>query len=319
MSSKRHFIRQLSAIALASATWASLASTGWAQNAPVLAVDLDPAQADRVRVDKAPSAIELIPQNYPFVTPGKLTVASIPNRLPYAVYALDAKTPIGAEPDVAQLVADSLGLELVLLTTAWADWPLGLSSGKYDAVIHNITITEERKDKFDFSSYRNDLLGFFVPLASTIESIRQPEDIAGLKVIVYSGTNQEKVLLNWIEQNKAKGLASTELQYHDDDAIRDLTLQSGRADVYFGPNATSAFQAARERKTRQVGSFSGGWPEHAEIGVATRKGAGLAPAVTEALNTQINNGNYAKVLSHWGLTAEAINESRTNPPGLPKK
>ncbi|MDR2127643.1 MAG: ABC transporter substrate-binding protein [Burkholderiaceae bacterium] len=317
MFTKRTFIQHLGVIALASAT---LALPCWSQQtAAPLQVDLSPAQAGRVRVGKVASAAALIPRGYPFVTPGKLTVASIPNRLPYAVYASDSKTPIGAEPDVAQLLADSLGLELVLVPTVWADWPLGLSSGKYDAVIHNITITEERKEKFDFSSYRADLLGFYVPLGSKIQKISNPEDIAGLRVIVFSGTNQEKVLLNWIGQNKAKGLADTELQYHDDDAIRDLALQAGRADAYFGPNATSAFQAARERKTRQVGTFSGGWPENAEIGVATRKGTGLAPAITAAFNAQIQNGNYGKVLARWGLTAEAVAASRTNPPGLPKK
>lgn len=52
--------------------------------------------------------------------------------------------------------------------------------------------------------------------------------------------------------------------------------------------------------------------------MTTRKGAGLAEAITQALNTQIRNGNYAKVLARWNLSAEAIEESRTNPPGLPK-
>ena len=56
----------------------------------------------------------------------------------------------------------------------------------------------------------------------------------------------------------------------------------------------------------------------AEIAVTTRKGAGLAEAITRALNTQIRNGNYAKALERWNLGAEAIEESRTNPPGLPK-
>ena len=64
--------------------------------------------------------------------------------------------------------------------------------------------------------------------------------------------------------------------------------------------------------------FSGGWPLSAEIAVTTRKGAGLADAATAALNAQIANGNYNKVLSRWGLLSEAIAESQTNPPGLPK-
>jgi polar amino acid transport system substrate-binding protein len=75
---------------------------------------------------------------------------------------------------------------------------------------------------------------------------------------------------------------------------------------------------ALDGKTRLVGVFSGGWPLTAEIAVATRKGSGLAEAVTAALNAQIANGNYTKTLDRWGLASEAVAESRTNPPGLPK-
>ncbi|RWX74963.1 ABC transporter substrate-binding protein [Neorhizobium lilium] len=280
--------------------------------------DLSPDQKSRVRVEKVDAAIKLIPAGYKFVTAGKLTVASVPGRLPFAAYATDNKTPVGSEPDVAQLVADSLGLQLELVPIAWADWPLGVVSGRFDAAIHNITVTEERKAKFDFSTYRNDLLGFYVPLNSKITSISKPEDVAGLKVIVSSGTNQEQILLRWIEANKAKGLPASEVQYYDDEAVLGVALQSGRADAYLGPNATSAFKAAKEKNTKLVGTFSGGWPETAEIAVATKKGSGLADAVTAAVNAQIANGNYAKALGRWNLSAEAVKESRTNPPGLPK-
>ncbi|CDZ40635.1 Cysteine ABC transport system periplasmic binding component [Neorhizobium galegae bv. officinalis] len=282
-------------------------------------VDLSPEQKGRVRAEKVEAAIKLIPAGYKFVTPGKLTVASVPGRLPFAAYATDNRTPVGSEPDIAQLVADGLGLQLELIPIAWADWPLGVVSGRFDAAIHNITVTEERKEKFDFSTYRNDLLGFYVPLNSKVASISKPEDVAGLKVIVSSGTNQEQILLRWIEANKAKGLPASEVQYHDDEAVLAVALQSGRADAYLGPNATSAFKAASEKTTKFVGGFSGGWPETAEIAVATKKGSGLADAVTVALNEQIKNGSYAKVLSRWNLSAEAVKEARTNPPGLPRK
>jgi polar amino acid transport system substrate-binding protein len=290
-----------------------LASVAQAQD-----IDLSPEQKDRVRAEKVDAAIKLLPADYKFTTQGKLTVASVPGSLPFAVYATDTKTSVGGEPDIAQLVADSLGLELELVPVAWADWPLGVASGRFDAVIHNVTVTEERKQKLDFSTYRADLLGFYVANDSKIESITKPEDVAGLKVIVGASTNQEQILVRWNEANVAKGLAATEIQYYDDDVVRNLALQSGRADAYLGPNAISAFQAARDKKTKLVGTFSGGWPVTAEIAVATRKGAGLADAITTALNAQIDNGNYAKALARWNLSAEAVKHSQTNPPGLPK-
>lgn len=288
---------------------------------PALAAgpDLSPEQTGRIRAEKVPEAIALIPKDYKFVTPGKLTVAHTAARLPFGTFATDNETVIGSEPDLAQLVADSLGLELESVGVAWADWPLGIVSGKYDAVVSNVTVTEERKEKYDFSTYRRDDLGFWVANASDIKEITQPEHVAGKKIIVGSGTNQEQILLRWIEENKAKGLPDTEVQYHDDDAVRELTLQSGRADAYLGPNVLAAFESQLQGTTRLVGNIPGGWPLTAEIAVVTRKDSGLADAVTAAVNAQIKNGNYQKYLARWNNTAEAISESRTNPPGLPKK
>ncbi len=281
-------------------------------------VDLSPEQKGRIRADKDPGAIQLIAKDAKFAKDGYLTVANANNRLPFGVFATDMKTLIGSEPDIIQLVADALGLKLNLVPVAWADWPLGVISGKYDAAVSNITVTEERKEKFDFSTYRKDQLGIFVPANSPIKAIIKPDDVAGLRVIVASGTNQEQILLRWIKENTAKGLKTTEVQYYDDDAVLYLALESGRADAYLGPNETLGFKAASDGKTRLVGTFSGGWPKFAEIAVLTRKGAGLADAITHATNTQIANGNYAKYLARWNLTTDAIEQSRTNPPGLPK-
>ena len=105
------------------------------------------------------------------------------------------------------------------MPTAWADWPLGLQSGKFDAVISNVTVTEERKEKFDFSTYRRDDLGFYVARTAEITSIKEPKDVAGLRIIVSSGTNQEKMLLEWDRQNVAAGLKPVEFQYYHDDTL----------------------------------------------------------------------------------------------------
>ena len=281
------------------------------------AIDLSPEQPGRPRAERDEAAIKLIGKDATFAKEGVFTVANAAGRFPFGGYATDTKTIVGAEPDIAQLVADALGRKLEIVPVAWADWPLGVASGKYDAVISNVTVTELRKEKFDFSTYRKDLLGFYVRKDNPV-IVKEPRDVAGLRIIVSSGTNQEQILLRWNEQNIKEGLKPVEVQYYDDDVVLYLALESGRADAYLGPNALLSFKAAQNGTTRLAGNFSGGWPVLAEIAVTTRKGAGLADAITHAVNTQIKNGSYAKALARWNLSAEAIEESRTNPPGLPK-
>ncbi len=278
--------------------------------------DLNPAQPDRPRAQKLDEAVRLA-KDFKFLKEGVLVVGTTVGRLPLAAYATDTKTPVGNAPDIAQLVADSLGRKLELVPTNWADWPLGLQAGKFDVVVSNVTVTEERKEKFDFSTYRNDQLGIYVKSDSKIGAIKEPKDIAGLRIIVSASTNQEQILLRWNKQNIAAGLKPVELQYYDDDVVQRLAIQSGRADAYVGPNALAAYEA-RDGKTRLAGLVSGGWPLDAEIAVTSRKGSGIAEAITLGLNAQIKNGNYAKALSRWNLSSEATSVARTNPPGLPK-
>ncbi len=287
-------------------------------NAYAAEFDLSPEQPSRLKAEANPAAIAAIPADFKFASEGKFTVAVSPWDPPIATYATDGATVVGVDPDLASLIADSLGLELNLVATAWADWPLGVSSGKYDAVISNVTVTEERKEKFDFSSYRQDVLGFYVRNDSAIQSISEPKDIAGLKVITGSGTNQEKIILEWDRLNREAGLTPVEIQYYDDTAAATLAIQSGRADVEFNPNPTLSYSSAVTGDTRLVGVQSGGWPVKAEIAATTRKDSGLADALTTAINGLIENGLYAQTLERWNVSAEAVEQSQTNPPGLPK-
>ncbi|MGF9664176.1 ABC transporter substrate-binding protein [Arthrobacter crystallopoietes] len=277
------------------------------------AFNLSPEQ-DRFSSDVSAEAKALVPQEVS--ADGKLTVAVSPFAAPLALYATDNKTPVGNEVDIAYALAESLGLEAQIVPVAWADWPLGVESGKYEAVLSNVTVTEERKQKFDFASYRNDLLGFYAKSDSAIAEIKEAKDVAGLRVIVGSGTNQEKILLDWDAENKKNGLEAVEFQYYDDDSASTLAIQSGRADVYFGPNATGAYKAKADGKTKLVGLVDGGWPKKANIAVTTKKGNGLAEAAEAGLDHLIGNGVYAKILDRWGLETEAIPDSELNPPGL---
>jgi len=285
-----------------------------------LQISTSPEQ-DRVRSTESPDAIALLPAA--IAERGVLKVAtSASGSAPLTFLADDEKTPIGNETDIAQLVADALGLELRLEVRAWADWPLALQSQDVDAVISNVTVTEERKELYDFSSYRNDQLGWIVGAEGDVEAITEPADIAGLKVAVGSGTNQEKILLAWNEENIANGLdpiKDGEPDYFDNLADALLALQSGRLDAYVGPNASLAFTAASSPQDfRIAGTLNGGWPLTAQIAVATLKGVDLAPAVTAALAHVFDDGTYLEVLERWGLEGEAIDTPETNPPGLPK-
>ncbi|MGN7199606.1 ABC transporter substrate-binding protein [Arthrobacter sp. SAFR-044] len=295
---------------------AATAPSSSATNSVGKTFNLSPEQ-DRFKVSADPAAAALVPEA--IKADGKLTVVTTGGAAPLSLFATDNKTLIGSEVDIAYAVGESLGLQVEVLPVAWADWPLGIESSKYEAVLSNVTVTEARKEKFDFATYRNDLLGFYAKSDSGIGGIKEAKDVAGKRIIVGSGTNQEAILVRWDEENRKNGLAAVQFQYYDDDSASSLALQSGRADLTFGPNAAAAYKAAQDGKTKQVGTLEGGWPLKAEIAFTTKKGNGLAVAAQAALNHLIDDGTYARILDRWGLSSEAIEKSELNPAGLPKK
>lgn len=269
--------------------------------------------------DEVPEAIAALKASgFTPVEPGKLTVATSVYLPPLGYQPEGSKEPAGTEPNFGKLIADGLGLEYNPKVVAWADWPLGVQSGKYDLITSNVTVTEERKELYDFASYRNDLLGFYVKKDSKITSIKSSADISGLKIIVGSGTNQESVLLAWNKELEKAGEKPAELVYYDDNAAGVLAIQSGRADATLGPNATAAWSAKETGDTKLVGTLSGGWPLTAQIAAGTKKGNGLIEPVNIVLNKLIEDGTYDELLKEWGLESEGIEKSEINPPGLPK-
>lgn len=264
-------------------------------------------------VTRDDNAVSKIPPNYCFVEPGVLTVAiSALNSPPLALLASDNRTRIGSDPDIARLLAGSLGLKLKLVPTAWEDWPLGIASGRYDVALINIAVTEKRKEKFDFATYRVDSLAFSVKSTSEITRISNAQDLSGRKVIVGSGTNQERILLGWNAENEAAGRQPALPVYLTDDASGNLYIQSGRADIFFGPQSVASYKAALNGKTKVVGLG----PKKAWVATTTKKGNGLVYALQAALNGAIARGEYQQVLARWGEQGEEVRQSEVNPPGI---
>jgi polar amino acid transport system substrate-binding protein len=275
------------------------------------------AQQNRVRASKVDAIANLVPPDVR--AKSKLVVAVDGTGSPPLTFrADDNRTEIGVEPDIAQLVADVLGLQLDLEPTSWENIFLGIDSGQYGVGFSNITVTEERKQKYDFATYRTDTIAFEAKKDSPITSVQGPKDIAGKTIAVTSGTNQEKILLHWDAENRAAGLAPVKLQYYQNSSDYYLALRSGRIDLYVGPNPSLTYHVATANETKIVGTVSGGETVPAQIAAMTKKDNGLVEALNKALNNEIANGQYAQVLGRWHLDNEGLKTSEVNPPGLPK-
>ena len=313
-----------SAVALAACSGAAEASSSAAATAPAAAaaaaagVNTSPEQ-NRVTVTKDDKAAALLPKA--IRDRGTITAANAGaggGTPPLVFTADDDKTVIGVEVDLAHLFADKLGLKVETPATTWENVFLGIDSGRYDVALSNVTVTEERKEKYDFATYRKDDLAFEAPKGGTWK-VDSGKDIAGKTIAVGSGTNQEKILVDWNEANIKAGLPAATIKYFQSQTDYYLALSSHRIDAYFGPNPSVAYHVATGGQTEAIGHFSGaGDTLQGLIAVLTKKGSGLAAPYAAAINSAIADGSYAKVLQRWNLGTEGLEKSEVNPPGLPK-
>ncbi|TCU45412.1 ABC transporter substrate-binding protein [Curtobacterium sp. PhB146] len=240
---------------------------------------------------------------------------------PLAFTGDDQKTLTGSEPDLGRLVAAKLGLEAQVQNATWDNLFVGIDGGKYDAGFSNITVTEQRKEKYDFASYRQDNLALQVPEDSSLTFDGDPSVLAGKTVAVSSGTNQELILLGW-KADLAKQGKTISIKYYPDGNAVKLALDSGKIDAYFGPNPTVAYQntlsADGANPTKTAGTFSGaGGDLQGLIAATTKKDSGLAEPIADAIDELIDDGTYAKWLKSYNLSNEAVEHSEVNPEGLP--
>ncbi|TCJ90148.1 ABC transporter substrate-binding protein [Nocardia alba] len=279
--------------------------------------DLSPGQQSRVRAAKVAAIAAEVPQA--IRDRGTLVVTgpagSVP---PLRFYATDDRTVVGSEVDFATLVADILGLKLDIQVADWSQNFVRVDSGEVDAFISNVTVTEERKEKYDFATYRTDTVALEVPKDSTL-TYTDRKSLAGKRIGIGAGTNQEQLLVSWNEKNVAEGLPPVDIAYYQQSTDYYLALASKRIDGYIGPNPAAVYHSATS-DGKIIATFSGAGEQlQGEIAALTKKNNGLIGPIHKALQHAIADGSYQKVLDRWGLASEKVTESRINPPGLPKK
>ncbi|MCX5205279.1 ABC transporter substrate-binding protein [Streptomyces sp. NBC_00237] len=280
------------------------------------------AKETEIKVDEVKSISAKLPKK--IADSGKLAVGvgALPAGFPpLSFVGEDQKTLTGVEPDLSRLIGAVLGVEVEIKNSTWENMFVGVDSGKVDVAVSNITVTEERKKKYEFASYRKDNLSFEVQKSSTWNFNDDYRNLAGRTVAVSNGTNQEKIILEW-KAKLAKEGKQLNVKYFQDLNATFLALSSGKIDAYFGPNPAVSYHVASTAKspkpTRSAGSFSGaGGTLQGLIAATAKKGSGLAGPLAEAINHLIKNGQYPKTLAAWNLSNEALTTSRIDPPGLP--
>ena len=164
-----------------------------------------------------------------------------------------------------------------------------LDSGDIDCVLATFTITEERKESWDFSTpYYTDHVTVLVEDSSNIVSL---EDLIGKTVGVSSGSTSARSLVEaMIEKNvitgegfnvdtfdPARWIEGVKFQQYDDYPTISMALSAGQVDAFCVDKSILSIYHTIGRSYIEE-EFA---PQ--EYGVTTRKGSGLSQVVDDLI------------------------------------
>jgi ABC-type amino acid transport substrate-binding protein len=117
---------------------------------------------------------------------GTLRVAYMPDRLPFA-YRNSGGIAVGYDIDLAQRLAESLGVTLELVRIDWPEIVTGLNEGRLDLAVGGISITPTRAQEVTFSNpYFDHSVGFVLPdhMRDNFTKLETIQAIPDLEILV---------------------------------------------------------------------------------------------------------------------------------------
>ena len=193
----------------------------------------------------------------------------------------------GFDVDISNEIAERLGVEANFIATKWDGLIGGLKADKFDIIISQMTVTEERKKSVDFTDPYV-ISGSVLITREETNDITKLEDIKGKNVGVGGGTTFEEVA------NSVDG-AEVKLYKAVGDYIQDLTNK--RLDVIINDQLLISYNIKEQNLPIKISSDI---LNKDEIGMAVNKGnEDFIEQVNKALSEMKEDGTYTEIYKKW--------------------
>ncbi|MDE6260456.1 MAG: transporter substrate-binding domain-containing protein [Oscillospiraceae bacterium] len=195
-------------------------------------------------------------------------------------YHDESDTLVGYDVEIAQAIADKLGVKATFAEGEWSGLLAGLDSGRYDIMVNGVDIDEDRKLKYDFSTpYAYNRTAVIV--SGDNEDIHSMEDLDG---------KQTANTLSSTYANVAESYGAEVIGV--DDFIQTIELlHSGRIDATLNAEVSYYdYLAQHPEDTIKIACID---PATTQVAIPLRKGeesAALLTAINEALAELAEDG-----------------------------
>ena len=202
---------------------------------------------------------------------GKIVVCTDAAWAPFE-YIGEGGEPAGIDIEIANAIAEELGVELEVSNIAFDTIPTALTNGDADLALACITITDERKEQMAFTDPYTTVMQYIVVTADS--EIATMDDLAGKMIGTHLGTTGDFLVSDEIDAGVLKDTGAQNNQYKAlPDAAEELksgTLQGIVCDSVLAENLVKANGDAL--KCFPVAYADGSAPDEENIGAAMAKG-----------------------------------------------
>ena len=220
----------------------------------------------------------------------------------------ESNTPVGLDIDLANALAEALGVEAKFNNGAFDGLLGALDAERYDVIMSAMTASDERKQQVDFVEYFNAGSGIIVASGNP-KTVATADDLCGLKVAVQEGTVQVDFLVGpegepggQDQKCKDAGKDGIEVLRFPTDPEAVQALLAGQADAEMADFPVAAYSASQnEGEIELIPNYQ---IEPAPYGIALRKSsAELNAVLQEAFDQIVADGTYDEILTKWNLEA----------------
>ena len=216
---------------------------------------------------------------------GKLVVGTEAQYAPYEFKDFDANF-VGCDMWLAQQIADSLGVELVIVDMSFAGIIPAVQSGQVDLGIAAFTNTPERAEEIDFSDLYETSAQLLIVKTGNADTYSTKEALAGQKVGAQKGTIQSQLIQS--------ALPDSELFELEKYPALALEVQNGNIAGLVVDQAVGESLVANSNGELEVSNFEFS-AEEASFGksvVIAKGNEDLVAAVNEVVNKVTSDGSY---------------------------
>lgn len=223
---------------------------------------------------------------------GKIVVGTESTFPPYeSIDPKDGKTVIGFDMDIAQAVADKLGVKLEIKDMEFKGLLGALSTGMIDFAAAGMTVNDERKQNADFSQiyYKG---GQVLVVSESNSSINSAADMKGKKIGAQLGTTSEKAAQS-IDGIVYKSLDKVDQLMMQ---VKNGSLDGVVVDDTVGVQYSKSLGGLKIVKVPELNEGDAG------MGIAVRKGnTELLKVINDTIDELKSSGQFDKLTDKWGL------------------